>query len=70
MSDSELAASKKAAAAAPHPSSRNGCLPTREHGLMPVSFEMNKKDKKKRTQNLPAGVNERDLELFTISQVT
>ncbi len=50
-------------------------LAAQELGLMPLgpsdsgtSSKSSKKDKKKRNQSLPAGVNERDLELFAISQ--
>ena len=45
-----------------------------ELGLMPVNLsilnETSTKKKGKKSQNLPAGVNERDVELFTVSQET
>ena len=43
-----------------------------EMGLMPTNLNLsNKKESKKsKNKNLPAGVNDRDVELFTISQDT
>ena len=45
-----------------------------ELGLMPANLsilnETSSKKKGKKSQNLPAGVNERDVELFTVSQET
>merc|ERR1712141_555470 len=43
-----------------------------ELGLMPTNLNFDKKEsnKKSKNKNLPAGVNDRDVELFTISQDT
>ena len=70
MSDSELAASKQKQTA--NSLSKEASA---ELGLMPANIDSlttsSKKDKKgKRSQNLPAGVNDRDVELFSVSQET
>ena len=67
MSDSELAAQKQRLALA--------ALPTSEAGLMPSSLNIGnlnakKSEKKSKNKNLPAGVNDRDVDLFAISQET
>merc|ERR1712001_224669 len=60
MSDSELAAQKQRQALA--------ALPTSEAGLMPSSLNIGnlnakKSEKKSKSKNLPAGVNDRDVDL-------
>ena len=72
MSDSELAKQQQQQT---EDQKSKQIAATSELGLIPANLgsvlnETSSKKKSKKSQNLPAGVNERDVELFTVSQET
>merc|ERR1712223_1987124 len=69
MSDSELAAQKQRLALAALPTSELGLMPSSQN-LGNLNAKKSSMEKKGKNKNLPAGVNDRDVDLFTISQET